>query len=114
MVTNGFYKILYDGKTGSGTGMMALLNGVVSGIDEAGVQYDGAYAEDADTGAVQLHVRATIPGNVPLVNGVPAKAEPWSFSVDAVLPPGFAKGTPVLMRTPFGPVTVGFKLLRAI
>ena len=104
MVTNGFYKISYGGKTGSGIGMLALMGGVVSGIDEAGVQYDGTYGEDADTGAVQFHVRAT----------VPAKGEAWSFSVDAVLPPGFAAGTPVPLRTPYGSVTVGFRLLRAL
>ena len=37
MVTSGFYKINYGGKTGAGIGLLALLGGVVSGVDEAGV-----------------------------------------------------------------------------
>ena len=114
MVTNGFYKILYDGKTGSGIGMLVLLNGVASGVDEAGVEYGGVYSEDLDTGAVQFQLSATVPANVALVIGVPAKAEPWSFSFGAVLPPGFVSGTRVPIRTPFGTVAVGFKLLRAL
>jgi hypothetical protein len=114
MVANGFYKIVYDGKTGSGIGMIALLNGVASGIDEAGVQYDGVYEEDYETGVVEMHLRVTVPGNVPLVNGVPAKSDTWSFSFDAALPPGFGAGTPVSLRTPFGAVTAGFKLLRGL
>ena len=114
MVTNGFYKISYAGRTGSGFGLLAFLGGVVSGLDEAGVQYEGTYDEDSDTGAVQFSVRATIPANVGLVIGVPPKAEAWSFTVDAVLPPGFDTGTPVPLRTPYGPVKVEFRLMRAL
>ncbi len=114
MVVNGFYKVTYDGKTGSGLGMLALCNGVASGIDEAGVEYDGVYDEDNETGVVQLHLRAMVPGNVSLVNGVPPKPAPWSFSFDVVLPPNFAAGTPFPLRTPFGAVTAGLRLLRGI
>lgn len=114
MVTNGFYKISYDGKTGSGFGLIALVSGVICGLDEATVQYDGTYGEDQDTGVVQCHVRATVPANVPLVLGVGPKSEAWSFSIDFYLPPSFASGTPVALRTPFGSVTVSFRLLRAL
>lgn len=114
MVPSGFYKIIYDGSTGSGFGMMALMNGLISGIDEAGVSYDGEYGEDDLTGVVQFHLRATIPAGVALVIGAPARDEPWSFAIDAVLPPGFATGTPTKLRTRFGPVTVAFTLLRRI
>jgi hypothetical protein len=114
MVPNGFYKISYEGSTGSGFGMLALLSGMVSGIDEAGVAYDGEYGEDDLTGVVQFHVRAAIPPGVGLVLGTPPKDEPWSFAIDAVLPPGFVTGTPVKLRTKFGPVTLIFSLLRRI
>ena len=114
MVPNGFYKISYEGATGAGFGMLALLSGLVSGIDEAGVAYDGEYGEDDQTGVVQFHVRATIPAGVGLVLGTPPKDEPWSFAIDAVLPPGFATGTPIKLRTRFGPVTLVFALLRRI
>jgi hypothetical protein len=114
MVQNGFYQITYDGSTGSGFGMLALMNGLVSGIDEAGVNYDGEYGEDDLTGVVQFHMRATVPEGVALVVGTPAREEAWTFAIDAVLPPGFATGTPTKLRTRFGAVTVAFKLLRRI
>jgi hypothetical protein len=114
MVPNGFYKIAYEGSTGSGFGMLALLSGLISGIDEAGVAYDGEYGEDDLTGVVQFHVRAIIPAGVGLVLGTPARDEAWSFAIDAVLPPGFASGTPVKLRTKFGPVRLIFALLRRL
>jgi hypothetical protein len=114
MVPNGFYKVTYDGATGSGFGMLALMSGLISGVDEAGVSYDGEYGEDDLSGVVQIHVRAIIPAGVGLVLGVPARDEPWSFAIDAVLPPGFVTGTPTKLRTRFGPVTVAFTLLRRL
>jgi hypothetical protein len=114
MVPSGFYKISYEGSNGAGFGMIALMNGVLSGVDEAGVAYDGEYGEDDVTGAVQIHLRAIIPAGVALVLGTPAQAEAWSFAIDAVLPPTFASGTPTKLRTRFGTVNVAFTLLRRI
>jgi len=114
MVTNGIYKIGYGGTTGSGYGMLALIAGKITGIDEAGIEYDGEYMEDDVTGAVQFHLRATVPADVALVVGVPAKGEPWTFSIDTYLPPNFGSGVENKIRTPFGLATVRFTLLRAI
>ncbi len=114
MVVNGFYKIGYGGSTGSGFGMLALAGGKITGIDEAGVQYDGEYLEDDITGSVQFHLRASVPADISLVVGVPARAEPWSFAVDAHLPPNFATGVATKIRTAFGLVTVTFTLLRPL
>ncbi|HXQ50898.1 MAG TPA: hypothetical protein VN802_07385 [Stellaceae bacterium] len=114
MITNGFYKVTYGGATGSGFGMLAFFNGAIVGLDEAGVRYDGEYGEDDMTGAVQMHMTVTVPENVALVVGTPARGEAWSFAVDAVLPPGFAGGAPTKLRTRFGVVTVAFTLLRGI
>lgn len=114
MVPNGFYKVTYGGATGEGFGLLAFLNGIVVGLDEAGVRYDGAYGEDSETGALQLHVTVTVPSGVALVVGTPARTDEWSFAVDAALPPTFANGTPVKLRTRFGAVAVAFTLMRAI
>ncbi len=114
MVTSGFYKIAYGGTTGSGFGMLALAGGKITGIDEAGVQYDGEYMEDDITGSVQFHLRAAVPADAALVVGVPAKGEPWSFAIDAYLPPNFASGVETKIRTPFGLATVRFTLLRTL
>ncbi len=114
MVRTGFYKLTYGGSTGSGFGMLALWRGGVAGIDEAGVEYEGEYGEDLVTGAVQLRVTAKVPANVALVLGTPPKPEAWSFVVEALLPPGFATGAPVKLRTKFGSVNISFSLLRAL
>jgi hypothetical protein len=114
MVVNGFYKIGYGGATGEGFGMLALLGGKITGIDEARVKYDGEYQEDDVTGSVQFHIRATVPADAPLVMGVPPRGEEWSFAIDAHLPANFASGVPVKVRTPYGQVTVTFTLLRTM
>ncbi len=114
MVVSGFYKIGYGGATGSGIGMLALHGGKITGIDEAGVQYDGEYLEDDVTGSVQFHLRASVPADAALVVGVPAKGEPWTFAIDAHLPPNFASGVETKIRTPFGLATVRFTLLRPL
>jgi hypothetical protein len=114
MVVSGFYKIDYGGNTGSGFGMLALYSGRVTGIDEAGIKYDGEYFEDDVTGSVQFHLRATVPADVPLVVGVPAKGEEWTFAIDAHLAANFATGIPNKIRTPFGAATVTFTLLQAL
>jgi hypothetical protein len=114
MLLNGFYKILYSGATGEGFGMLALANGNITGIDEAGVKYDGEYVEDMVTGSVQFHLRASVPADAPLVLGVPPRGEPWSFAVDAHLPPNFTSGVITKIRTPYGAVDVRFSLLRTL
>jgi hypothetical protein len=114
MVPNGFYKVTYGGATGQGFGLLAFLNGIVVGLDEAGVRYDGGYGEDSNTGALQLHVNVTVPAGVALVLGTPPRTDEWSFGVDAALPAAFASGAPIRLRTRFGSVTVAFTLLRTI
>ena len=114
MVVNGFYKIGYGGSTGSGFGMLALAGGKITGIDEAGIKYDGEYLEDEVTGSVQFHLRATVPADAQLVMGVPPRGEEWSFAVDSHLPANFATGVPIKLRTQFGAVTATFTLLRTL
>ena len=112
MAVDGFYRFVYAGRTGSGLGLLALHRGNITGVDGGGGEYDGHYTQDAATGGLSVHVEILVPPNVPLVIGAAARAEPWSLHIDAELPAHFAGAIPVTVPTPFGPLSVSFKVLR--
>lgn len=114
MAIDGFYRFVYAGRAGSGLGLLALHHGKITGVDGGGSEYDGHYGLDADTGGLAIHVEILVPPNVPLVIGAEARSEPWKLDIDAKLPANFAGAIPVTVPTPFGPISVSFKLLRRI
>jgi len=112
MAVDGFYRFVYAGRTGSGLGLLALHDGKITGVDGGGGEYEGHYHADAASGGLVVHVEILVPPNVPLVIGAAARAEPWTLHIDATLPRNFAGAIPVSVPTPFGPISVSFKLLR--
>lgn len=113
-VENGFYSIVYGGPAGSGVGVLVLCDGVITGADGGGNLYDGHYFEDEQTETIKFHVDVTIPAHMPMVIGIAARPESWKFSMDGDLPPGFAKGLPIIIRTGTTPVSVSFRSLRKL
>ena len=56
----GIYAIYFTGRVGSGSGLLLLKNGVISGADIAGGIYDGSYTLEG-MGALNANVRLTLP-----------------------------------------------------
>ncbi len=109
----GFYSIAFTGQTGdSGFGIFALDTSNVIGADVTGARYDGTYAYNQQTELIDADITLTVPPGVPLVQGVPARPEEWSFNFTASFP-SEAKETPVGVDTPYGPVNTIIRFLRA-
>ena len=109
----GFYSIAFTGQTGdSGFGIIVLDTGRVVGVDVAGACYDGTYTYNQQTKLIDADLKLTVPPEVPLVQGVPARPEEWSFNFTASFP-SEAKETPVGVDTPYGPVNTIIRFLRA-
>lgn len=109
----GFFRIAFTGNAGSGFGVVVLCGGTVAGADVAGTIYDGVYTENPATGELGVQVNVTAPAGVtPVQTGVPL-TESVTYPIDATLTSAdIANETPVLLRTPLGPVNAIFKKLR--
>ena len=109
----GFYSIVFVGQTGdSGFGIIVLDTGRVVGVDITGARYDGTYAYNQQTDLIDVDLTLTVPPGVPLVQGIPARSEEWSFDFTANFPKE-TRESPVEVNTPFGPVNTIFRYLRA-
>lgn len=105
----GFYAVYYTGVAGLGHAVLVINDGIVTGADVTGGEYDGTYAEL--DGGVSIEVVLTVPAGTTLVTGQTLPA-PYSQTIKAQLPASFGSGQPVLVQTPLGPVNAIFKKLR--
>lgn len=108
----GMYRFDYQGKEGTGLGVMVLARGRAFGSD-GGVQYDGTYQPStARPGYVDAHLHLTVPPGVPLVQGVAAQAVAYGFDLNCSFA---ARGvTAVGIETPFGLVEAQVTFLRPV
>lgn len=109
---NGFYAIYFTGVTGSGIGIIAASNGVLSGADAAGGIYDGTYQQNATTKQYDAKIKLTVPPGTSLVTGALAGTQPMSIDIVTILPENLGNNHPVTIDTPTGKVNVIFKKLR--
>ena len=110
-MVDGIYLMTYRGAADWGSGMLLLQNGMVTGADVAGIQYDGSYVETSDS--IEVNLVLTVPPGASLVQGVPAQPFTYKIPIKSVLPKSaITKLEPILMELPPGPVNVIFKKLR--
>lgn len=84
-MAEGFFRIAFTGKTGSGLGILVLHNGSVVGADTGGGTYDGSYTENPNTRALDFVITLTMPAGVaPVQTGIPL-ATPMSVPITASL-----------------------------
>jgi hypothetical protein len=110
---NALYAMYYTGISGSGLGIAAFVNGVVSGADATGGIYDGTYSVD-EGGAVSGKIRMSIPAGVNLVTGGGNSPNPYSIEFPFQLSPNLGDGEPVMVHLPLGPVNISFRKLRSL
>lgn len=108
----GFYAIYYTGVAGFGHAVAIFKDGSITGTDATGGVYDGKYS-DGDNGTFSIEVELTVPAGTTLVTGQTLPTS-CSQTIAAHLPKDFAKGYPMPVKTPLGPVNAVFKKLRNI
>ncbi|SRR5713226_4193983 len=110
---DGIYSITFRGAIDWGMGMLLLRSGRIVGADVSGVLYDGIFRNHQ--GMISVNVEMTVPPGATLVQGGPARPQPYKVPFAATLPErALRDGTPVLIQMPPGPVNVIFKFLRAL
>ncbi|MEN5081827.1 hypothetical protein ABE438_05025 [Bosea sp. TWI1241] len=82
-----------------GFGLLTFEDGMIYGVDVAGVRYDGSYSINA-AGQAEVALKITYPPNVRAVFGVSNPYE-WSIDATAILDPK-AEGGSVTVKTSLG------------
>lgn len=101
---NGMYVIFFKAGTHpgqSGVGMLNFEDGVIYGVDEARVRYDGGYTIN-ENGQAEVLLKVTYPANVVAIFGVSNPYE-WSIEVQAIIDPNKDEGD-TFARTSLGQV----------
>lgn len=110
---DGMFGITFQGRSGSGAGVLIFDTGRVYGTDEGGARYDGGYIYDENTGRANLSLKVTFPPNGETVLGIRNPYE-WSIDVAASLDPKQDSGQ-LLAKTSVGqPIKAQFKFLRPL
>lgn len=101
---NGMYGIYFKIGTHpgqSGVGMLNFEDGVIYGVDEARVRYDGGYTINAQ-GQAEILLKVTYPPNVIAIFGTSNPYE-WSIEVQAIIDPNKEEGD-MFARTSLGQI----------
>lgn len=110
---NGMYGIWFQSGQSQGTGVLTFEDGIVYGIDVAGVRYDGDYVVDDINGLAMTRLKVTYPPNVQSVFGVTNPYE-WSIDVLAAIDPRKDAGETVV-RTSVGlELTAQYRYMRPL
>lgn len=110
---DGIYSITFRGAADWGIGLLILQNGVITGVDVGGVQYDGVFSEEASS--IKIDLTLTVPPGVSLVQGTPAQPTEFTVSISDSLPvSALDSNQPVTLKMPIGPVNVIFQRLRVL
>lgn len=105
-----FYSLTVAGSTGStGVGVLVFDSGLIVGVDEAGVRYDGEYR--LDRGRLEANIIVTVPPGVSLVTGAPPPASTYSFPLSLSIPVDDVE-MPFAVGTPTGQVAAVLRKLR--
>lgn len=111
----GFFRIAFTGRSGSGLGVLVLDRGAVAGADVSGVMYDGSYNQSSEGGTITFEIAMRAPAGVALVQTGEVLAAPRTLPITgSVEQDEIGSGRPILMQTPLGPVNVAFQKLREL
>lgn len=108
----GFYSIQYQGISGVGLGLLAFDTNIVTGVDIAGVLYDGEYQHNQRNDMLDVRLTLTVPPGVHLVMGIPPQSQEATLTIEMSLPRDLGNETPVTVPTTDGQVTVLFRKIR--
>jgi hypothetical protein len=107
------YGVDYAASHGSGMACLIFDTGRVFGADPAGGKYDGEYVYDEISGMADLHLKVTMPANVPSVLGIQNPYE-WSIDVQTKLNPKADQGSLQVATSLGRQISATYRYLRAL
>ncbi|MCF8533073.1 MAG: hypothetical protein K9G48_08725 [Reyranella sp.] len=103
------YAVYVTGVAGSNIVLLYVGDTVVGGVDAGLGKYRGA-AERLPNGGLRGMVKLTVPPGATLITGGVAPPGMQEIPIEFDLPPGFDQNpTPILLKTPIGPVNTRFE-----
>lgn len=111
---NGFYSGYFTGAAGVSIGMFIFQNGIISGADAGGGQYDGTYSNSAESNFIEGIIRFTLPIGHHSIMGKIASTEPIIIDVQIKLPTKINKDEIHLIQTPLGNINAKFNKIKEI
>jgi hypothetical protein len=102
----GIYVVLFQGPAGDGVGAIVLEWGNAYGGAVGGVSFHGTYNAYTSGSSLTLKVTATVPPEIALAQGIPARSQMFEYDVVAQLPDS-GRAT-VQAQTSLGPVSLTF------
>ena len=110
---DGIYSMTFRGAFDWGIGMLVLRKEVVTGVDAAGVNYDGRYLDLGDK--IKFEIVMKIPPGVTLVQGTPARPDTYETCFKATISKAdMVNNQTIKLNLPQGPVNVIFSKLREL
>lgn len=109
---NGFYGAYLTGSASQGFAMLVFRNGVIVGVDVAGVKFDGTYSDTGNGFSVKLTV--SVPPNTALIQGVTTGPETEKSELEFQLPVDFLAQPFIRIEGVHGPVNAKMTKLREL
>lgn len=109
---DGFYSAYFTGVVGNSMALFAFRDGVITGVDVGGMQYDGIYSVDQGRSVITGTMVYVIQPGHQLITGAAAGTEPVRIEFPLELPVGFADGRVLSLPTPSGVVNARFQKVR--
>ena len=109
---DGFYSAYFTGAVGNSMALFAFRDGLITGVDVGGMQYDGTYKIDAERSILSGTMVYVIQPGHQLITGAAAGDEPIRIEFPLELPVGFSDGRVLTIPTPTGAVNARFQKIR--
>jgi hypothetical protein len=110
---DGFYAAYLSAKGGQGLALLIFREGLIVGVDVAGVSFDGRYSETAD-GVVSISLLVKTPPNVALIQGGTSGPEGLETQLAFQMPRDFTSQPFVRVEGPRGPINTKLVRLRGL
>lgn len=110
---DGFYTAYMSGRDGQGFAIFVLYNGIISGADPLGVNFDGTY-EVLQDASLNGRLFVSIPPGSTVIQGVFSGSSGMQYDFPIVFAPNALSLDYLELQTPLGPVNMRIKKLREI
>jgi hypothetical protein len=109
----GFYASYMSASDGQGFAMFVFSNGLISGVDPLGVEFDGRY-ETKEDGSLVGVVTVKVPPSGTVIQGASAGPSGLTYQVPIAFATDAFEIDFVKLETPLGPVNLRMKKLRGL
>lgn len=109
---NGFYGAYLTGRASQGFAMLVFRDGVIVGVDVAGVKFDGTYRDTGSGFSIKLTV--SVPPNMALIQGATSGPETENSKLEFQLPADFLTQPFIRIEAAHGPVNAKLTKLREL